>query len=158
MHSEAYPEPQFLLSNMFKMSNLLFFILFLLPVTVFSQTDDVSAYVVVENMPRYKGCGNAKDNGEAMDCFQMRLGKLLEKNIVYPYRARQASVEGIVYVSFIVDTNGKVRNVKTKKGIGFGCDEEAVRVIKMMPKFTPGTQNGNRVRVVYNVPIAFKLR
>jgi protein TonB len=158
MNSKSYRKPQLFISNMFKINNFLFFILFLLPISAFSQTDDDKPFILVEQMPRYKGCEKIKDNKESMDCFQMRLSELLGKNIVYPYKARQASIEGTVYISFIVDAKGKVRDVMVKRGIGYGCDEEAVRVIKKMPKFTPGTQRGKPVKVVYNVPIAFKLR
>jgi protein TonB len=63
-----------------------------------------------------------------------------------------------VYVSFVVDSKGNVTDVKILRGIGGGCDEEALRVVKMMPKWHPGKQNGKNVRVLFNMPIYFKLQ
>lgn len=131
------------------------------PVVTNTQVEEVvedAPFVVVEDMPRYKGCESVKDNDAAQECFQKELGKFLGKNITYPQRAKEASVEGIVYVSFVVGKDGKVGNVELKRGIGFGCDEEAMRVIKMLPQFTPGKQRGRPVPVIYNVPINFTLR
>jgi protein TonB len=63
-----------------------------------------------------------------------------------------------VFVNFVVDQNGNIADVKVLRGIGGGCDEEAIRVIKSMPKWTPGKQNGRTVKVSFNVPISFTLR
>jgi len=115
-------------------------------------------FLVVEDMPRFKGCENLKSNEEADACFQREITKFLSKNIQYPQRAKDATVEGMVYVSFVVDQTGKVTDVKLLRGIGFGCDEEAIRVVKMLPQFVPGKQRGRPAKVGYNLPISFKLR
>jgi TonB family protein len=81
----------------------------------------------------------------------------LAKNIHYPDAARSKNVQGRVIISFIVETDGSLSNFEVKRGIGSGCDEEAVRVFSMSPKWTPGTQNGHTVRVQYAVPINFTL-
>jgi len=60
-------------------------------------------------------------------------------------------------ISFVVDSKGNVTDVKVLRGIGGGCDEEAIRVVKAMPQWHPGKQNGKNVRVLYNMPIYFKL-
>lgn len=83
--------------------------------------------------------------------------KFLSKNIEYPKQARRLGIEGKVYMSFVVDKDGSLSEVKVTKGIGYGCDEEAVRVIKASPKWKPGKQRFKPVRVRMSLPIYFKL-
>jgi protein TonB len=101
-------------------------------------------FIAVEQAPSYMG-GNA-----AMADF-------LRKNLKYPRQAAQAGIQGRVFISFIVGADGKIEDVKTLKGIGFGCDEEAERVIKLMPNWKAGRQSGNAVRVRFNMPVVFQL-
>lgn len=81
----------------------------------------------------------------------------LTKNLSYPRSAANAGVSGRVFISFVVNTDGSLTDVQVLRGIGFGCDEEAVRVIQKMPHWKPGKQLGRAVRVKYNLPIAFTL-
>jgi protein TonB len=81
----------------------------------------------------------------------------LTANIHYPTAARQNNVQGKVIIVFIIDTDGSVTDVKVQQGIGNGCDEEAVRVIKASPKWIPATQDGRAVRQQFTVPINFVL-
>ncbi len=81
----------------------------------------------------------------------------LQKNMVYPDRAQKAGIEGRVIVQFVVNEKGEVENPKVIRGIGGGCDKEALRVAKMA-KFEPGEQRGVPVRVQYTLPIMFMLR
>ena len=83
--------------------------------------------------------------------------KYLKKNLKYPNQARRMGIEGKVYVQFIVDKQGNISDVKAVKGIGAGCDEEAVRVIKNSPAWTPGKQRGRPVKQRMIIPIVFKL-
>ena len=102
-------------------------------------------FQIVEEMPSYPG-------GE---------GKLMEyvaKNIKYPQIARETGIQGRVFVGFVVEPDGSVSNVKVLRGIGGGCDEEAMRVVKSMPKWKPGKQRGKAVRVSYMLPVNFKLQ
>ncbi len=88
-------------------------------------------------------------------------GKLLEfvqKNLKYPMMARESDIQGRVFVGFVVEKDGSITNVRVLRGIGGGCDEEAVRVVQSLPKFKPGKQRGNPVRVAYTLPIVFKLQ
>ncbi|MEZ5083006.1 MAG: energy transducer TonB [Bacteroidales bacterium] len=71
--------------------------------------------------------------------------------------ARESGIQGRVFVTFVVERDGNITDVKILRGIGGGCDEEALRVIKNMPKWTPGKQRGKPVRVQFNMPIMFKL-
>ena len=107
--------------------------------------DKNGVYQIVEEMPQYTG-------GEAA------MMEYVAKNIVYPQEARDKEISGRVFVSFIVEKDGSVNEVNVKKGIGGGCDEEAVRVIKAMPKWKPGKMKGEAVRVRYQMPINFKLQ
>lgn len=83
--------------------------------------------------------------------------KFLSKNLRYPYLAQENQISGRVFVSFIVERNGEITDIKIVRGIGGGCDEEALRVIKKSPLWTPGFQNGRAVRVAYTIPIYFKM-
>ena len=107
--------------------------------------DKNGVYQIVEEMPQYTG-------GEAA------MMEYVAKNIVYPQEARDKEISGRVFVSFIVEKDGSVNEVNVKKGIGGGCDEEAVRVVKAMPKWKPGKMKGEAVRVRYQMPINFKLQ
>jgi protein TonB len=82
----------------------------------------------------------------------------LQKNIKYPALARENGIEGRVYVTFVVGPDGSIRDVKVLRGIGGGCDEEAMRVVRMMPPFKPAKQNGRPVNVQFNMPIVFSLK
>lgn len=79
----------------------------------------------------------------------------VSQNIVYPNQARRMGIGGRVFVEFIVEKDGSITNVRTLKGIGAGCDEEAVRVVGMAPKWNPGKQRGKAVRQKMVLPIIF---
>ena len=83
--------------------------------------------------------------------------KFLQKNLIYPEMAQETGVSGKVFLSFVVEKDGSVSDVTLVKGIGGGCDEEAMRVIKKSPKWTPGIQNGRPVRVRYTMPLSFMI-
>ena len=102
-------------------------------------------FQIVEEMPAYPG-GDQK------------LMEYVAKNIKYPQIARETGIQGRVFVGFVVEPDGSVSNVKVLRGIGGGCDEEAVRVVKSMPKWKPGKQRGKAVRVSYMLPVNFKLQ
>ncbi len=97
----------------------------------------------VEEMPAFPG-------GEA------KLMEYISTNINYPQRARKLGIQGRVFVGFVVEPDGSVSNVKLLRGIDSDCDEEAMRVIKSLPKWKPGKQHGKPVRVYYQLPIFFK--
>lgn len=82
--------------------------------------------------------------------------EFISKNMVYPAMARRMDIQGKVFVEFIVERDGTITNVKTLKGIGAGCDEEAVRVVSIAPKWNPGKQRGRAVRQKMVLPINFR--
>ena len=77
--------------------------------------------------------------------------------VKYPEEAKEKGLQGTVYVTFIVEKDGSIGGAKVIKGIGKACDKEALRVIKAMPKWTPGIEKGKPVRVQFTIPISFKL-
>lgn len=81
----------------------------------------------------------------------------LRKNIRYPDAAMKAGVQGVVLVVFIIEADGNISNVEVTKKIGGGCDEEAVRVVKLMPRWEPARRNGQPVRVVVRMPVIFRM-
>ena len=108
------------------------------------EVEEQQIFMVVENAPAFPGG----------DAARM---KFLQDNIKYPQMARESGIQGTVYVTFVVERNGNVTDVKILRGIGGGCDEEAVRVVQNMPKWAPGKQRGKPVRVQFNMPIKFTL-
>jgi protein TonB len=83
--------------------------------------------------------------------------KFVSEKMKYPAQARRMGVEGKVFVEFVINRDGSITDVKAIKGIGAGCDEEAVRVVQSAPPWNPGKQRGKPVRQRYVVPIIFKL-
>lgn len=81
----------------------------------------------------------------------------LRQNLRYPVPASENGISGRVFIHFIVEKDGSLSDIRVVKGIGFGCDEEAVRVLKKSPHWQPGEQNGRKVRVMYTIPIVFSL-
>jgi protein TonB len=101
-------------------------------------------FVFVEDQPGYPGGDKARI-------------KYLQENIKFPVMAIESGIQGTVYVTFVVEKDGRITSVKVLRGIGGGCDEEAVRVIKKMPRWKPGKQRGRSVRVQFNMPVRFVL-
>lgn len=109
-------------------------------------TSSGEAVIFADEMPEFDG-GNAG------------LMQYVGRNIVYPELAKEAGLQGTVYVSFIVNETGKVESAKVLKGIGMGCDEEVLRVISKMPQWKKAGKNaGHPVKVRFNIPVAFKLK
>lgn len=114
------------------------------PSVIGGEPAEDQVFVAVEQMPEFEG-------GMAA------LGKYLSKSIKYPAAARNANIQGTVFVGFVVGHDGKIRDVQVLKGIGYGCDEEAIRVVSSMPAWKPGKQSGRAVSVKYSLPIRFAL-
>ncbi len=102
-------------------------------------------FVFVEKMPEFPG-GLAE------------MMKFLSSNIKYPPIARENNIQGRVVLSFIVNEDGSISNIETLRDIGAACTEEAIRVVKKMPKWSPGEQRDKKVKVKYTLPIFFKLQ
>ncbi len=98
----------------------------------------------IHKIPEFKG-----GNGELI--------RYLSTSIRYPSAAIRDNVEGRVIVTFVVSESGKISNVSVQKSLSYECDAEAVRVVKSMPKWTPGMIDGKPVAVLWTLPIVFKL-
>jgi len=96
-------------------------------------------------------------NLDALPSFD-NMGIFLQRNLKYPAMALNENVSGRVVVNFIIDEEGKVEKATILKGIGYGCDEEALRVIKLMLKWKPGIKNGKPVKATFNQAIVFRLQ
>jgi len=112
---------------------------------------------IAERMPIYGGCDVDSEESERRNCTSSNLIKHIYKNVKYPTFARGADIQGTVVVSFIVNKTGDVEDVKILRGIGGGCGDEVIRVIKGLDKFLPGKQNGRPVSVIYRLPVKFSL-
>lgn len=115
------------------------------PVIEEEEVVEQEIFQIVEEMPTFPG-------GE------QKLLEYVAKNVKYPQIARESGIKGRVFISFVVEPDGSVSNVKVLRGIGGGCDEEAMRVVKSMPKWKPGKQRGKAVRVSYMLPVNFQLQ
>jgi protein TonB len=101
-------------------------------------------YTLVEKQPQFPGGESAM--------FQF-----LTENLRYPTLAKENGIEGRVVVSFVVEKDGSLTDLKIVKDIGGGCGEEALRLMQAMPKWVPGQQHGRVVRVAYTLPVSFRL-
>lgn len=100
-------------------------------------------FVVVEDMPEFPGGTDS-------------MRKFIQANIEYPDSARKHGIQGKVMVEFVIDEEGRLINPKIVKGIGWGCDEEVLRMVRMMPRWNPGKQKGNPVKVRFVLPVKFQ--
>jgi protein TonB len=116
--------------------------------------------VVFEAAPEEEKADEVFTVVEEMPTFPGGTGKFYEyvsQNLDYPTKAKKAAIEGRVILRFVVGVEGDISNVEVLRGIGFGCDEEAVRVIQSSPKWIPGKQRGRSVKVSVTVPLSFRL-
>jgi protein TonB len=107
--------------------------------------EETKVFDVVEEMPQFPGGPSA-------------LFEYLSKNIKYPVVAEENGVQGRVIVTFVVERDGSITDVKVVKSVDPSLDKVATRVVKSMPHWIPGKQNGSAVRVKYTVPVTFKLQ
>ena len=111
---------------------------------IVAPSDEDVIFTVVEQQAEFTG------GYEAM-------AKFLQKNLKYPAAPRRMGIEGSVFVGFVVDREGNISDITIVKGIHADCDKEAIRVVKMMPNWKPGKQNGRAVKSRFVLPIKFKL-
>jgi periplasmic protein TonB len=111
---------------------------------VVEQPPPPKIFKYVEQMPTFPG-------------GQQALMDYLAKNIRYPAAARENGIQGSVVLQFVVDETGNISSIQVLRDIGGGCADEAVRVVKAMPQWTPGKQNGAAVKVYFTLPVAFRL-
>ena len=105
-------------------------------------SDEAEVFAVVEDMPKFPG----------------NVQQWISKNIKYPMIAQENNIQGRVFVQFVIERDGSVTDVKVARSVDPSLDKEAIRVVKAMPKWTPGKQRNKPVRVSYTVPINFQLQ
>jgi len=132
-----------------------------------STNSDTAAVALQQEEPVYDMGPTQQADGEVANVVEVdpefpggmeAFYKYLAENIKYPEQAKKDKIQGKVYISFVVEKDGSISDAKVLRGIGGGCDEEALRVVNAMPKWTPGKMRGEVVRVNYNLPITFKLQ
>jgi len=123
-----------------------------------------SVYKVVEEMPRFMSCDSLAIGTEKEweNCTTKNFDNYIYSNLEYPKLARENKVQGICIVSFVINEDGTISDIKLVKGLGSGCDEEVLRVIQKMKndpelRWTPGRQSGKNIKILKNIPIQFRL-
>lgn len=111
-------------------------------------------FAVIENVPVFPGC-KGRNNDELKKCFQDKITDHIQKNFKYPEMAIELGITGRVFVLFLVDSNGNITNIRTR-GPDKLLEQEATRIISLLPKMKPGKQRGKEVNVPYSVPIYFQ--
>ena len=164
---------------MMNMRQLLFALTMMTTVTVSAQQSpdailpiladsaDTKTFDVVEQMPSFAGGeyvvryrdeeGNVHEQTKTFPPGQAGLFQYLSNTIQYPVVAEENGVQGRVIVTFVVERDGSITELKVVKSVDPSLDREAVRVVRSMPKWTPGKQNGEAVRVKYTIPVTFRL-
>ena len=124
----------------------------------FSQEETIDApFVILEEIPRFPNCLEVEDK-DSKECYFQEMNNHIKENFRYPIKAKKKNIQGRVTVKFIIDTEGYVVNIETKAPKGCELlEQEAVRIIKLLPRFKPGIQKGKPVSVSYAQPIMFKL-
>lgn len=130
--------------NKYIFSLICFLFMMALPMNAQSESS-TKVYDAVDEMPSFPGGLNG-------------LMTFLAQNMVYPVTAQENGVQGRVTVSFVVETDGSITDVKVARSVDPSLDREAMRVVKAMPKWTPGKKDGKPVRVKYTTPVVFRLQ
>ena len=103
--------------------------------------------------PRFPGCAEADD----YDCADMRMMQFIFSNLKYPEDAKSAGIKGTVVVKFLVKADGSVTDGEILEGLGHGCDEEVIRLVGLMPKWLPATEdNGTAIDMEWEIDVTFK--
>lgn len=133
-----------------------FFATLLLYLPLFAQHQD-KIYTVVDQMPYFPGCEvYANGSIEKQNCSNQTVVTYVANNLNYPEQAKNQEIEGVVYLSFVVDENGAIINPTLLKDIGGGCGDEALKVLRGMPSWYPGRLNDRNVKVQLQIPVEFR--
>ena len=120
------------------------------------EEEEEEVFMVVEKMPALPGCEHLR--GEALNtCTQTGILNFVRKNAKYPPIAKDAGIQGTVFVYFEVGKTGDVENARVLRAVDKRLDKESLRVINALPKFQPGEQRGKKVRIQYTIPVRFTI-
>jgi protein TonB len=123
----------------------------------YEEEEEDVAFMIVENMPAMGDCRKLRGD-ERHQCTQLEIIKYVSKNTKYPPIAKDAGIQGTVFVYFVVGKDGKVRDVRVLREVDSRLDAEATRVVESLPTFEPGEQRGKAVSVQYTIPVKFIIR
>ncbi len=126
--------------------------------TIFEQTSSRKLYSSVEVMPKFSGCTFTGDETVDNACAQKRMLEYIYTNIKYPRDAREFGFEGTAIIRYTIDKNGKITDAVAVRGLCRSIENECLSLVKSMPNWDPGTQDGKPVKVQFNLPIRFKLQ
>ena len=112
----------------------------------------------VHTLPVYPGCEGAGTREEQFACLNQMIRTLIGRNVRYPDMARKKVIEGRVWIALVIDTKGYADEVWVERSVDPLLDQEALRVIKMLPRMTPATVDGKPVNIRYSIPINFRLK
>jgi protein TonB len=121
-------------------------------------TEEILNFAIVENKPAFPGCEDEKTEEAKAMCFQKKMQEHVAKNFVFPEMARQMGISGKIFVNFVIEKDGSISNVAVARGVDKSLDEEAIRVIKKLPKMQPARQRGKPVRMQFTMPINARLQ
>lgn len=111
----------------------------------------------VEERPLFPGCEDVIDPQKKKECADLKMLQFLYGNLRYPAVARANGIEGMVVIEYIIEPDGSLSNLEVAQDIGGGCGEAAMKVVKSMPNWIPGKQEGKAVAVSFKLPVRFKL-
>ena len=112
-------------------------------------------FVIIDEVPMFRSCKNVFKS-QRRECFQNKMTKHIRKHFYYPKYAFNRGIEGTVFVTFIIEKDGSISEIKTR-GADKSLEKAALKIIKKLPKLIPGKANGKPVRVPYSIPIIWKL-
>lgn len=115
--------------------------------------------IIAEIMPRFPGCEDrAMSKDERKACSDQALLDFIYARLEYPAVALENGITGKVIVRFVVEKDGSITNMQVVRDIGGGCGQAVLEVVEMMPKWIPGSQQGRKVRVLFNLPVRFQAK
>lgn len=120
-------------------------------------SDEPVPFILVESAPVFPGCEDLPTVEEKRECLNKGIIHFVSDNFQIPRKARRLDIQGRVFVNFVIEKDGSISNIKVVRGVDPVLDDEAVRVVKGLPKFEPARQHGKPVRVSYTLPINARL-
>lgn len=123
-----------------------------------SNSDEIFNFAIVDQKPIFPGCEGFPTEELRFVCFNKKIMNHITQYFEYPELARQMGIQGKVYVNFVIEKNGRVSSVTIARGVDKLIDDEAIRIIRKLPRLSPAMNNGKAVRMQYTVPINASLK
>ena len=120
--------------------------------------DDIFNFVNVESKPIYPGCEDFATEDERFNCFNIKIRQFVGRKFEFPEMAKQMGIQGKIWVSFIIEKDGKVSDITIERSVDKLLDDESLRVVRQLPKMLPAKVGGRPVRMRYSLPINAKLQ